>query len=42
MIQNLTEFAEKLAFAAVLVPFVLAGLVFLTQSVAQWLDERNP
>jgi len=39
MIPNLTEFAEKLGFTAVLVPFVLAGLVS-TQSVAQWFDER--
>ena len=42
MIPNLAEFAEKLAFSAILVPFVLARLVSLTQSVAQWLDERNP
>ena len=42
MIPTLTEFAEKLGFTAVLVPFVLAGLVSLTQSVAQWFDERNP
>ena len=42
MIPNLTEFAKKLGFTAVLVPFVLAELVFLTQSVAQWFDERNP
>ena len=41
MIPNLTEFAEKLGFTAVLVPFVLAGMVS-TQSVAQWFDERNP
>jgi hypothetical protein len=42
MIPNLTEFVEKLGFTAVLVPFVLAGLGFLTQSVPQWFDERNP
>jgi hypothetical protein len=42
MIPNLTEFAKKLGFTAVLVPFVLAGLVLQTQSVAQWFDERNP
>jgi hypothetical protein len=40
MIPSLTEFAKKLGFTAV--PFVLAGLVFLTRSVAQWFDERNP
>jgi len=42
MIPNLTEFTEQVAFTAVLVPFVLAGLVSLTPSVAQWFDERNP
>jgi hypothetical protein len=42
MIPNLTEFAEKLGFTAVLVPFVLARPESLTQSVAQWFDERNP
>ena len=46
MIPNLTELAEELGLAAVLVPLVLAalltGLVFLAQSVAQWFDERNP
>jgi hypothetical protein len=42
MIPNLTEFAEKLGFTAVLVRFVLAGRGFLTQSLAQWFDEQNP
>jgi hypothetical protein len=42
MIPNLTEFAEKPGFTVMLVSFVLAGLVFLTQSVAEWFDERNP
>jgi hypothetical protein len=46
VIPNLTELAEKLDLAGVLVPLVLAalltGLVFLAPSVAQWFDERNP
>ena len=41
MSPNLTELAESPGFTAVLLPFVLAGLVS-TQSVAQWFDERNP
>ena len=46
MTPNLAALAEKAGFNAVLVPPVLAGLltgpVFLTQSIPQWFDERNP
>ena len=46
MTPNLTALAETLGLPAELVPLVLAGLltgpVFLTQSIPQWFDERNP